>query len=288
MDLTAIFLIQIVVTIAFAAAAAIFDVKRNFVPDELNWALIVFGLSSNLILSLLSADIKYISASIISMVVTYAVAYMLWKLKMWAGGDAKLFTSIATAIPFGINMNFLSIYPTLSVYPFSFSVMVNSILSSFPVLVIFLSYVVIKNDTFNRNIDFLFNIFSISSLKVFFELNLNYMVPIKDLKEGMILNNYYFNDERIKELISEEQSNLEVYKSSDDEYEYYFKSETAGGITNRDMFLLKIMEAQDMISKDASVKLSYPFTPSILCGLIITIFFGDLIMLFTKNLFVVV
>ena len=288
MDLTAIFLIQIVVTIAFAAAAAIFDVKRNFVPDELNWALIVFGLSSNLILSLLSADIKYISASIISMVVTYAVAYMLWKLKMWAGGDAKLFTSIATAIPFGINMNFLSIYPTLSVYPFSFSVMVNSILSSFPVLVIFLSYVVIKKDTFNRNIDFLFNIFSISSLKVFFELNLNYMVPIKDLKEGMILNNYYFNDERIKELISEEQSNLEVYKSSDDEYEYYFKSETAGGITNRDMFLLKIMEAQDMISKDASVKLSYPFTPSILCGLIITIFFGDLIMLFTKNLFVVV
>lgn len=288
MDLTAIFLIQIVVTIAFAAAAAIFDVKRNFVPDELNWALIVFGLSSNLILSLLSADIKYISASIISMVVTYAVAYMLWKLKMWAGGDAKLFTSIATAIPFGINMNFLSIYPTLSVYPFSFSVMVNSILSSFPVLVIFLSYVVIKKDTFNRNIDFLFNIFSISSLKVFFELNLNYMVPIKDLKEGMILNNYYFNDERIKELISEEQSNLEVYKSSDDEYEYYFKSETAGGITNRDMFLLKIMEAQNMISKDASVKLSYPFTPSILCGLIITIFFGDLIMLFTKNLFVVV
>ena len=288
MDLTAIFLIQIVVTIAFAAAAAIFDVKRNFVPDELNWALIVFGLSSNLILSLLSADIKYISASIISMVVTYAVAYMLWKLKMWAGGDAKLFTSIATAIPFGINMNFLSIYPTLSVYPFSFSVMVNSILSSFPVLVIFLSYVVIKKDTFNRNIDFLFNIFSISSLKVFFDLNLNYMVPIKDLKEGMILNNYYFNDERIKELISEEQSNLEVYKSSDDEYEYYFKSETAGGITNRDMFLLKIMEAQNMISKDASVKLSYPFTPSILCGLIITIFFGDLIMLFTKNLFVVV
>ena len=288
MDLTTIFLIQIAVTIVFATAAAIFDVKKNFVPDELNWALIVFGLASNLILSLLSGEIKYILASIISMVVTYVVAYMLWNLKIWAGGDAKLFTSIATAIPLGINMNFLSIYPTLSVYPFSFSVMVNSILSSFPVLVIFLSYMIIKKDTFNRNIDFLFNIFNINSLKVFFDLNLNYMVPIKDLKEGMILNNYYFNNVKIKKLINEEKSNLKVYKSSDEDYEYYFKSQTAGGITNRDMYLLKIMEAQNMISKDASVKLSYPFTPSILCGLVITIFFGDLIMLFTKNLFVVV
>lgn len=288
MDLTTIFLIQIAVTIVFATAAAIFDVKKNFVPDELNWALIVFGLASNLILSLLSGEIKYILASIISMVVTYVVAYMLWNLKIWAGGDAKLFTSIATAIPLGINMNFLSIYPTLSVYPFSFSVMVNSILSSFPVLVIFLSYMIIKKDTFNRNIDFLFNIFNINSLKVFFDLNLNYMVPIKDLKEGMILNNYYFNNVKIKELINEEKSNLKVYKSSDEDYEYYFKSQTAGGITNRDMYLLKIMDAQNMISKDASVKLSYPFTPSILCGLVITIFFGDLIMLFTKNLFVVV
>lgn len=288
MDLTAIFLIQIAVTILFAAAAAIYDVRRNIVPDELNWALVVFGLVSNLILSLLSTDIKYILASIISMVITYAVAYMLWKLKMWAGGDAKLFTSIATVIPFGINMNFLSIYPTLSVYPFSFSVMVNSILSSFPVLVIFLSYMLIKKNTFKRNIDFLFNIFNVSSLKMLFDLNLNRTVPIRDLKEGMMLNNYYFNDEMVKELINEKESNLKVFKSNDDEYKYYFNSKTAGGITNRDMYLLKIMEAQKMISQDASVKLSYPFTPSILCGLIITIFFGDLMMMFAKNLFLVV
>ena len=127
MNLSIIFLIQVVVTILFALCAAIYDIKRSIVPELLCYILAVFGLGSNLILSLISTNIKFILASFISMVLTYTITYLLWKLHLWGGGDVRLFTAIATVIPVGVNIDFLNIFPLQSMYPFSFSVIVNSI-----------------------------------------------------------------------------------------------------------------------------------------------------------------
>lgn len=60
----------------------------------------------------------------------------MWKLNIWGGGDVKLFTAIGTTLPFGSNITFLGFYPQLSFYPFSFTVMINSILVSFPFLLL--------------------------------------------------------------------------------------------------------------------------------------------------------
>ena len=289
MNLNVIFLIQITVTIFFSIMASIYDIKRNIIPDELNFALLFFGLISNLILSLISANVKFILASFISMIVTYFVTYLLWKLNMWGGGDVKLFTAIATVIPSGINIDFLNIFPKLSIYPFSFSVVINSILVSFPFLLVFLTHLVFKNRIFNRNIDFLVNIMNLRSLKYVIDSSLNRIMPVNDLREGMIINDYYFNDEHIIDLINDVNGNLKVYRTvNNDEYSYYFKSQSAGGITNRDMYLLKIMNSQQFISDSVSVKISFPFTPAILLGLLIAIFYGDLMMLLVKNFYLVV
>ena len=51
------------------------------------------------------------------------------------------------------------------------------------------------------------------------------------------------------------------------------------------MYLIKILYAQGFIRKDISVKFSYPFTPAIFAGLLIAVFYGDIMMIFTKNLF---
>lgn len=288
MNLTTIFLIQIIITMSFAIIASIYDVKRNFIPDMLNYILIVFGLVSNLILSLISSNIKFILASFISMVITYVMAYMLWKLNMWGGGDAKLFTGIATVIPSGININFLNVFPQLSVYPFSFSVVINSILVSFPFLMIFVIHLILKNEIFKDNVDFLFNIFNIESLRYIINSTLNKLISVRDLEEGMIVNDYYFNNEHIIELLNDVDGNLKVYRAKDsDEFKYYFKSQSAGGITNKEVWQLKIMNAQNIISDNISIKVSFPFTPAILFGLIIAIFYGDVMMLFAKNLVLV-
>ncbi len=288
MDFSIIFLVQIIVTSLFCCLAAIFDVKTGIISNKLNFSLLIFGLISNLFLSVLSTNIKYILCSIISMFVTYIVTLLFWKLKIWGGGDVKLLTAIATVIPFGINVNFLNIYPQLSVYPFSFTVIINSILVAFPFLLIFTGYLVLKNTIFNSNKDMLFSFLNINSISLFLKLNLNKLILVKDLKEGMIVNDYYFNNEKIAILINDINSNLKVYKTKDNpDFDYYFKSQSAGGITLQDMYLLKIMNAQKIISNNISIKIGFPFAPAILAGFLISVIYGDLMMLFIKKFFLV-
>ncbi|MBE6492227.1 MULTISPECIES: prepilin peptidase [unclassified Methanobrevibacter] len=289
MNFSLICLFQISITVLFCIMAAIFDVKDGIIPNWLTRFLLIFGFISNLILSLFSSNIKYILASIISVVITYFITYMMWQLNIWGGGDVKLFTGISSVIPFGTNVDFLDIFPQLSIYPFSFSVVLNSILVSFPFLIIFVTYLIFKNNIFKENKDFLFNLLNINSVKYLIESTLNKMIPVKDICEGAIVNEYYFNNEHICHLINEIGGNLKVYKNEHDSYyKYYFKSQSAGGITEKEMYLLKIMNAQGFISDEISVKISFPFAPAILFGLMVAVIYGDIIMLFTKNIFLVV
>ena len=93
----------------------------------------------------------------------------------------------------------------------------------------------------------------------------------------------------MKDLIeNNKDTNLKVFKSNDDEFKYYFKTITAGGLTKKDMYLLKIMNSQEIISNQISVKLGIPYVPSILIGLVIAVFYGDLCMLILKNLVLVI
>ncbi len=288
MNFSTIFLIQIVITMIFCILASIYDIRDNIVPNRLCYVLALFGLLSNLVLSLITSNVKFILASFISMFITYAITYLLWKLKMWGGGDVRLFTAIATVIPTGLNIDFLNIFPQLSIYPFSFSVVVNSILVSFPFLLIFVGHLIIKNDVFKNHPFYLITLLNIENLRKIIHSTLNRTIPIKDLKEGNIVNDYYFDDKYIIELIKDVDGNLEVFESKSGEGKYYFKSISAGGITEKDMYLIKIMSTQGFIGKYISIKISYPFTPAIFAGLMIAVFYGDIIMLFTKNLVLVV
>ena len=288
MNYSIIFLFQVIITVLFCILATIFDVKDGIVPNRLTWGLLFFGLISNLILAWFSSNIKFILASIISLSTTYAITYLMWQLNIWGGGDVKLFTGIASVIRFGFNIGFLNIFPQLSIYPFSLSVVINSILVSFPFLIVFLFYLILKNNVFKKNSDLLFNVFNLRSVKILIESTLNKLVAVKDLKEGSIVNEYYFSNDYIRELIMEIDGNLKIYESDDEDYRYYFKSQSAGGITEKEMYLLKILSAQGFISDEISVKISFPFTPSILFGLMIAVVYGDIILLFTKNIFLVI
>lgn len=288
MNFSSIFLIQIIITILFSVYATFLDVKKGYIPDELCYILMIFGLISNLILSLISNNIKFILASFISMIITYAITYLLWELEMWGGGDVRLFTGIATVIPSGLNIGFLNIFPVLSIYPFSFSVVINSILISFPFLIIFVTHRIIKTGLFKNNIDILFNIFSINSLKYIRDATLYKTILIKDLKEGNIVDKYYFDNQHIADLINETDENLKIYENNSTGCKYYFKSVSAGGITKNEVNLLKIMSAQEIIGKKIRIKVSYPFTPAIFAGLLIAVFYGDIMMLFTKNMVLVI
>ncbi len=284
-----ILIIQVIITIIFCLMASFYDIKKGIIHDKISLFLIIFGLSSNFILSLVTNNFKHILASVISLYLTYIVCYLLWKLKIWGGGDVKLISGIASIMPFFTGIPNLNIFPEMSVYPFSFSVIVNAILTCFPFLVAMIFYLNIKNTVFDKNGDLFLNLLNYKNFLFFIKTNFNKFIEIKDLKEGMIVNEYYFNDEKIIDLIADVDGNLKVYKIKDDKtYSYYFKSVSAGGLTEKDAVLLKVMNSQDIISNYISVKLGFPFAPFITLGLIIAIFFGDIVMIISKHMFMVV
>ena len=289
MILDDIYLIQISITLIFCIVFCFYDIKRGFLPNRLNYILAAFGFASNLILTIITGNVKFIFFSIISYSITYLITLMLWQLNVWGGGDVKLFSSIAAVIPFGINMSFFNVSPLLSFYPFSFTVMLNSILVSFPFLVLSLLYLIGKNDVFDENIEVFKGFLNYKSLKILIDSSFNKHINVSDLKEGMMINNFYFDSDYVKQLIeSNKKTNLKVFKSDDDMSKYYFKTLTAGGITRDDMYLLKIMNAQRIISNQISIKIGFPYVPAILAGLIIAIFYGDLSMLILKNIIFVI
>lgn len=289
MILDDIYLIQIVITIIFCIIFCFFDIKRGFLPNKLNYILVAFGFLSNLILTIITGNVKFIVCSIISYSITYLITLMLWQLNVWGGGDVKLFSSIAAVIPFGINSSFFNISPLLSFYPFSFTVMVNSILVSFPFLLGLMIYLIIRNNVFDENIEVFKGFFNYAGLRILIDSSFNRHINIVDLKEGMMVNNFYFDNDYVKYLIeSNRDSNLKVFTSDDEKSKYYFKTLTAGGITKKDMYLLKIMNAQHIISNQISIKIGFPFVPSILIGLILAIFYGDLSVIIIKNIIFVI
>ena len=288
MILDYIFLIQIIFTLIISVIFCFFDIKKGFLPNKLNYILTGFGFISNLILTIITTNVKFIFFSIISYSITYVITLLLWELNVWGGGDVKLFSSIAAVIPFGINSSFLNISPQLSFYPFSFTVMVNSILISFPFLLGFLVHIIIRNDIFDENIEIFKGFFNYKSLKLLIDSSFNKHINMADLREGMMINNFYFDNDYVKYLIeSNRDTNLRVFKSDDDS-KYYFKTLTAGGITKKDMYLLKIMNAQRIISNQVSIKVGFPFVPAIVIGLVLAIFYGDLSMIILKNIIFVI
>lgn len=115
---------------------------------------------------------------------------------------------------------------------------------------------------------------------------------IEDLKEGMILayNIYQRNDEvyiddkglfdKIKDSIKKgDIAGLSEPKGK------LLVSNMAAGLSNEDVGLLKKLYNENKISNKVKIKKGVPFAPSILIGLLISLFVGDLAVMLQKVLY---
>lgn len=95
-------------TVVLAACA--FDLKKRMIPDRLNYLGTVAGVGFTLVAGKLS--LEYCAFVVLS----FVFAYLLYKLGVWAGGDVKFFTALATFFPIhsatalaGINLFFFAL-----------------------------------------------------------------------------------------------------------------------------------------------------------------------------------
>lgn len=146
--------ICIIIALVACIYASYSDLKEGVIRNKLTFPLIALGIVLNGIYIFTNfGDVWLFIKAIVIVAFIFIIGYVLWKMGAWAGGDVKLFTAIAALIPFYA----ISIYPSIvsyqifgwqfpfeAIYPFSFTLIINSILSMLPFLLIFVLYIAVK------------------------------------------------------------------------------------------------------------------------------------------------
>lgn len=142
-------LIATIIAVLACLYASYSDLRRGIIPNKLTFPLIGLGLLLNAFYAALTGNLLLIISAAIITVVIFALGYLFWRMGAWAGGDVKLFTALAALMavyPPVINYNILNFQmPVYATYPFPFSLIINSILSMLPFLLIYVIYIGVKH-----------------------------------------------------------------------------------------------------------------------------------------------
>lgn len=119
------------------AIASFTDFKNRTVPNALTFSMIFSGLLLHFIQSLLSQNFLLFLTALAVTFATFAVAFLLWKLGVWAGGDVKVFTAIAALSPFNLAffpnlLHYNNIFSPLQIPLFPLTLFVFSLFAMLP------------------------------------------------------------------------------------------------------------------------------------------------------------
>ncbi|WP_042707258.1 prepilin peptidase [Methanobrevibacter wolinii] len=264
-----LFIIPVIVVLIATIIASYTDIQYNIISNKLNLILIILGIVLSLFFTIFYRNPYFISSSLISGISIFIISYILWILGLWAGGDVKLLTGIAFMIP-------SNYYKLSNFWPFTLDLIINSLLIAFPFIFIYISIFKLRS-----NNDNLFNKikYEILSFNIFNSTNRfsTYLVPINNLKKGMILDKTNFNSKEAYDFILnnlDDLNNLYLKKFNE---EYIIKSQSSAGLNYKDIKLLKELKNKDLIKPNVFIKIGIPFAPIICIGYIITLFYGNLI-----------
>ena len=279
-----------------------YDLKLKIIPNKLSFFLIIYELVFNMVLALMFHDITIFLFSIFISFIFTIFAYVLWYMGFWGGGDFKIFIALSLSVSFldyfksnifnftliNSNLNHLIFLKNLNLaifhqhifYPKIFSILINSISVAFAFAFLMLLCHLILNGNFKYSF---LSIMNLNFNQLFDKLNRK-TINIKDLKEGMILDNYYFKESEVFNIINSKKKsaddlefNLNAF--AEDEL-YYFNSLNRIGLTKEDINLINQFYEDGLIkSSDFRIKVSIPFMPFIASGYLIFLIFGDLIYL---------
>ena len=145
---TSIPLIAIIIAVLACFYGSYSDLKRGIIPNKLTFPLIGVGLVLDGIYAFAVGNILLLVVAAVITAVIFALGYLFWRMGAWAGGDVKLFTALAALIPFYplfLNYTLFNVqFPIYAAYPFPFTLIINSILSMLPFLLIYVIYIAVK------------------------------------------------------------------------------------------------------------------------------------------------
>jgi len=142
-------LICAVISVIACFYAAYSDLKSGIISNKLTFPLIGIGIALNALYAFIINDPWFIVKGLIFIAIVYIISYIFWRMGAWAGGDAKLFTALAALLPVQpliiqyslFNVNF----PVISNYGFPITIILNSIISLLPFLLIYVLFIVLSS-----------------------------------------------------------------------------------------------------------------------------------------------
>ena len=277
--------IHLFVILLILSIADYYDLKFGIIPNKLSLILLIYGLLFNFILSVCFSNYHIFIFSIALTALITVISFILWHIGFWGGGDFKLFIGLSLALSFLdlniFNLNYFSnlnlqVFNQLILYPKAISILLNGILIA--LIMIFIS--IIYDGIRNKKIKY-YSKLSILDFSSAFNKLTTKTVAIGSLREGMILNDYYFKNQiaydRINELKNKSNSNINL-KAFKDENIYCFSSLNSMGLTKEDIRLINGLYKMDLIKNpDFRIKVEIPFMPFITLGYIGFLIFGDFI-----------
>ena len=141
-------LICTIIALVACLYASYTDLKSGIIQNKLTFSLICLGIVLNTVYAFIINDIWFIVIGLMFTAVIFALGYIFWKLGAWAGGDVKLFTALAALLPFyplSLSYNVWgAVFPIVSVYGFPVTLIINSLLSILPFLLIYVLFIAIR------------------------------------------------------------------------------------------------------------------------------------------------
>jgi len=93
-------LISIIIAIVALIIASMTDLHNREVPDYVSYGLIFVALASALLQTIISWDYTYIAQSVMGFLIGLIIAYIMFYLGQWGGGDSKLIMGLGAVIGF--------------------------------------------------------------------------------------------------------------------------------------------------------------------------------------------
>ena len=279
-----------IVSLIWLIFATVSDIKKREVPDWLNYSLVAIGLGSRLVYSFIMQDFSFILYGLLGFAVFFVFANLMYYTKQWGGGDCKLlmalgaiFGSYVPIFNFGLyQLPFLAtliinIFVAGTIYGIIYSLFLGmknfnklkielkkrkfmEVKISFMVILVLviLSYFIFSGWFFNLIVMLLvlllFCIILLSLLKVVEDVSLYRFIEVGKLVEGdWLAANVVKNNKLICKV-----RNI--------------------GLIKEDILKLKKNKIKKVLVKEG-----IPFVPGFLIGFLLSVIFGDVLLLMVTS-----
>jgi len=265
--------------------ASITDIKTREVPDWLNYFLITAGLGLRLIYSVYEMNFSYILYGLVGFGVFFLAALLMYYTKQWGGGDSKLLMGLGALFgSYPINSLF---NPNLNL-PFLLILLINIILVGGVYGILWALYLGFRNwkntkkELKKIDLNFLkyfslllilpmalliisFSLFIVSLLFLLFVLLIAFILIFIKAVENCCMY-----------------KNIDVNKLTEGDWVAHdikhkgrvICRKNSLGLTKKDIILLKKYKFKNILIKEG-----IPFVPSFLIGFLISLIFGNIILI---------